>query len=475
MKLPNSYVFVDVETTGSSPTRDRIIEIGILKVVDGEVVGSFNSLVDPGIYVPAEITRLTGITTDNLSGAPTFSQISDQVEELLSESLFVAHNARFDYSFIKAEFKRLRRKFSPKMICSVKLSRLLYPRFKKHNLDSLIERFGIECSQRHRAFGDTKVIWEFFKISKERLGEEKFNLKIQTLIKHQTLPSHLSLNSKKRLPENPGVYIFYGEGGMPLYVGKSVNIKSRVLSHFSSDHSSAKEMKISQQIKDIETIETQGELGALVLENSLIKSMQPLYNRAQRHLNKMNVIKQIKDKDGYLKVIIENLDNIGLEELPEILGICRSQKQAKGFLTQINRENNLCDKQLGLESCKKECFGYRLGRCRGACVGKEEPNIFNMRFSMAFAKNKLRSWPFSGPIFIKEGDGDHEVFVIDNWCLVKHIKVDEEGLVKEDEFPQIFDLDTYKIINRFLKKKENLKKIKTGVLHQQSFERSFAN
>ncbi len=476
MTLPSKFTFVDVETSGPTAQRDRIIEIGILKVVDGEVVKSFNSLIDPGVYLPPDITRLTGIRAEDLSGAPTFSQVADEIEEILSGCIFVAHNARFDFSFVKSEFKRLRKKFTPKTICTVKLSRLIYPRFKRHNLDALIERFGIECENRHRALDDTKVIWEFFKLSSEKLGSDKFNEHIKTLIRHQTLPSHLPIKSKKKLPEGPGVYIFYGDNGAPLYVGKSVNIKSRVMSHFASDHLSSKEMKISQQITDIETIQTAGELGALVLENQLIKKMQPLYNRQLRYLNKMVVIKQENDTLGYCKVKIEQVDNLNIDDLPNILGVCKSIKQAKGFLTQVSKEHNLCDKLLGLENCKGNCFGYRLGRCNGACSGKESPSIFNLKFSIAFSKYKFRSWPFAGEIMITEGNESKEVFIVNNWSLVKHIKIDENGVMREDEFAPNFDVDTYKIVNRFLKDKKNLRKIKTvNFLPAQSYQPFFEN
>src|SRR5207248_1512466 len=147
-------------------------------------------------------------------------------------------------------------------------------------------------SRRHRAFDDAQVLWEFYQIAQKQCPEDSFLSAVNAALKKPSLPINIPANMLDVIPEKPGVYIFYGQQGTPLYVGKSINIKERVLSHFASDHSSPKEMKISQQIESIETITTAGELGALVKESILVKKLQPLYNRQLRITRKLVIIRK---------------------------------------------------------------------------------------------------------------------------------------------------------------------------------------
>jgi DNA polymerase III subunit epsilon len=221
MKLKSSVfdhplVFVDIETTGLRPTYDRIIEIGIVKVINGEIVQKFNSLINPNIHLPAEIIQITGITTSDLENAPSWRLVQDEVLELLKDAIFVAHNARFDYGFIKNEFRRSNLSFSTKPLCSAKLSRALFPRFRRHNLDSLIERFNLDCTNRHRAYDDAHVIYQFFKSLDENFDKPRLFKTIEGQLKKPSLPQNLKQSDLDNLPEKPGVYIFYGSSGAPL-------------------------------------------------------------------------------------------------------------------------------------------------------------------------------------------------------------------------------------------------------------------
>ncbi len=466
MKLINSLferplVFVDIETTGLRPTYDRIIEIGILKVVNGKVVKKFNSLVNPGVYLPPEIIQITGITSSELENAPSFRLIKDQILELLKDSIFVAHNARFDYSFIKNEFKRQFINFSTKPLCSAKLSRALFPRFRRHNLDVIISRFNLKCPTRHRAYDDAHVIFQFFQSINNSFDQQKLLKVVNSQLKTPSLPQNLKTSDLENLPEKPGVYIFYGSSGAPLYVGKSINIRDRVLSHFNSDHNNNKEMSIALQIESLETIVTVGELGALLLESSLVKKLQPIYNRKLRQTKSLISVKKITDDNGYYRTVIDN-SPINPLELELVLGIFRGVKQAKDFLVNLSKEHQLCEKLLGLEKTKNECFGYRLGRCKGGCVTKESTLLYNLRFDLAFSKTKLKNWPFAGPILLKEDnpiENTEEVFVVDQWCIVGSGK-SEDDLTDFKAYDYQFDLDNYKIINTFLKSEKNLKNLK---------------
>lgn len=230
--IPRKLSFIDVETTGMSPGCDRVIEIGIIRVEDNQVINQYSSLINPGTHIDPFILSMTGINPGELQNAPSFYEVADRIKKLLSDSVFVAHNVLFDYGFIKREFERLEKSFSAKYCCSVKLSKKLYPRFKRHNLDAIIKRFNLVCANRHRAFDDAKAIWNFYQHSLNNLGEEKLAKAFSSVFKRPSLPVNLTEEVLDSLPDSPGVYIFYNKDNTPLYIGKSKNIKTRVVSHF---------------------------------------------------------------------------------------------------------------------------------------------------------------------------------------------------------------------------------------------------
>jgi len=158
--LNEHLVFLDLETTGSSAIRDRITEIGIVEVRQGCVLGEWATLVNPGVDIPPMIQSLTGITDKMVARAPRFSDISGELLKRIDGKLLVAHNARFDYGFLRNEFERIGIHYISRVLCTVKLSRRLFPHHQRHNLDILIERHGITCDARHRALGDARVLWQ---------------------------------------------------------------------------------------------------------------------------------------------------------------------------------------------------------------------------------------------------------------------------------------------------------------------------
>jgi DNA polymerase-3 subunit epsilon len=171
--LPNKLVFVDIETTGTSAAYGRIIEIGILRVEDNELVKTYQTFINPETHLPPEIEYITGITQKDLEDQPTFRQVVDDILKLVDGCVFVAHNARFDYSFLKHSFLRENKTFNARQLCTVKLSRLLYPTAKHHNLDAVIERCGLLCEQRHRAFNDAAALWDFYKHTQKTFSATK--------------------------------------------------------------------------------------------------------------------------------------------------------------------------------------------------------------------------------------------------------------------------------------------------------------
>lgn len=461
----DKLAFVDVETTGGSMYHDRIIEVGIVRVENNSVVETYQTLINPETYISPFIEQITGITNAQLSSAPTFNEVAYDILRVMDDCVFVAHNVRFDHGFLRNEFKRLDTNFAPRHFCSVKLSRLLFPEFSHHNLDSIIQRFNLDCKNRHRALDDAQVIYQFFQRVKKILPEDTLYESITTLMKKPTLPAQLDEESIENLPELPGVYIFYDTNNIPLYIGKSVNIRDRVLSHFSSDHTSTKTMNMCQQVTRIETTTTAGELGALLLESTLIKEMQPIYNRMLRSSRQVYVLTKDIHDDGYFGIKIEDLEDIQPGKLESIYGIFKSKKQAKEYLAALVKSHNLCEKLLGLEKTNSSCFSHKLGICKGACLKKESPASYNMRFTLALSQKKLKQWPFKGPILINEKnftDNQIDTFVLDNWCLVDSYKKDSQ------EFPALsdlqdkikFDYDTYKILVRYIFDKRNERNIK---------------
>ncbi|HSX09362.1 MAG TPA: exonuclease domain-containing protein [Candidatus Saccharimonadales bacterium] len=480
--LPNKIAFIDVETTGTRSSYDRIIEIGILRVENNTLVKTFKSLINPQSYLPKEITKLTGIEQKDIENAPTFRAVKDEIFDILQDCTFVAHNVRFDYAFVKHEFLRERITYSAKQFCTVRLSRILYPQWQRHNLDAVIQGCNISCENRHRAFDDAQVLFEFYKHLLKNVPLETLEQALAKTMKKPSLPINLPIEELDKLPEKPGVYIFYGEDDraeknkkqndpqIPLYVGKSVNIRGRVLSHFSSDITSATEMHIAQQVKRIETITTAGELGALILESQLIKELLPIYNKRSRIKHELIAVKKRTTNEGYDECYLEPITKINADCLSDFLGFFRSRKQAKATLADLAKTHMLCEKLLGLEKTSSSCFAYRLDRCKGACIGKEKALIYNLKLQTAFSENKILPWPFDGPILIQESEGvydefglngKHEYFIIDNWCYLGTVIADSEGTINNKEIEDVaFDLDVYKILRQFLRNPGNEKKIK---------------
>lgn len=467
-----NLAILDVETTGTSSAYDRIIEIGVLRIEDGRLVETYSTLVDPERNISYHIQSLTGITNADLTGAPTFSDIKEELLRVLDGCVFVAHNARFDYGFVRHEFQRVGVDFSARSLCSARLSRKLFPQQRRHSLDSIIQRFDIRCTNRHRALDDARVIWDFLQALPNQVGAPRLSVAVNELLKTPTMPPQIDPALVKSLPDSAGVYVFYGHDRNPLYVGKSVNIRNRVLSHFSSDSRSSKEMSLCQQVEHIEAISTAGELGALLLESQLIKELYPLYNRRSLNAKKLVVIRRTIGENGYMSAVIEPLNGPSPSNLADIIGIFRTQKKARDFLWGNAKEHGLCPAIMGLEKRNGNCGYVQLDICRGACAGKEPPSAYNMRFIKAFAGQGIRSWPFPGPVLVEEKNGsdtEGEAFVIDRWCLVCSFKFDQAGAERLLPARYVFDYDSYRILSGFLvgpSRRSRLKQITHAELEQ---------
>src|SRR5450432_3574183 len=285
-----SIAFVDLETTGTTASGERVTEVGIVRIDDASQVTEWSSLVNPECSIPPAIQALTGITNAMVAHAPTFAHIADEVAARVAGCVFVAHNARFDYGFLKHEFGRLHRPFTAKVLCTVKLSRRLYPESPRHNLDTIIERHALRAEDRHRALGDARVLWRFVQMLYREKPADEVDAAIARMLKTPSLPPQLPADVLTHIPETPGVYRFYGLNALPLYIGKSVNLRERVAAHFSSDYRNANDLRLSAEITRIEIEQTAGELGALLRESQLIKTLLPTYNHRLRRRRDMVAI-----------------------------------------------------------------------------------------------------------------------------------------------------------------------------------------
>lgn len=440
------YVFVDIETNGGNGDKGRIIEIAAIKVVDGEIVDIFTSLINPGSDIPYWITRLTGIATNDVIQAPYFDDIAKSLHDFMEGSVFAAHNVLFDYSFIKRELHNAGYTFTPKLFCTVKLSRALYPEVKGHSLEKIINRHNIKVADRHRAYDDALAIYEFSQLTIKKKGTEAFQANIALQLKTKSLPPNVDEAIIQNLPETHGIYIFEDDAGMPLYVGKSINIKARVKSHFTNATTVAKEMKMSLQSHNIAYIETATELEALLLESLKIKELQPLFNRKLRRVKTHHILVKSVDDNGYFTFEIKS-DNVSdYKNLGTTYGVYTSRSQAKNRLESITKTFQLCPKLVGLENSKHACFRYQLGFCKGACTGKELPELYNRRAELAFERSRLETWPYKGNVIVTISPSRQ--LLIDQWIPQKIYDIESDSYT---ELETDFNIDTYKILKSFLR------------------------
>ena len=451
--LQPSLVFVDLETTGANAAGDRITEIGIVEVSE-QGVSEWSTLVNPETPIPEFIARLTGISNAMVETAPRFEDIAAEVLERLKGRLFVAHNVRFDYGFLRHEFKRLGIDFRSDVLCTVKLSRKLFPQHHKHNLGALVERHQLPVESRHRALADARAIHAFWVKIHAELPSETIQATLGELLQAPSLPAGLDPSVLDDLPETHGVYLFHGDNDIPLYVGKGANIRRGVLSHFTAGYKQDKRMQLAEEIRRIEWIETAGELGALLTESRLIKTLQPIHNRQLRRNRELCAWKLERGENNGMTVRLVRAQELDFGSEPELYGLFPSQKKAVDSLREIAQAHHLCLIQLQLETPPQgkssSCSAYQLKNCKGLCIGKEPAGQHDIRLISALARMKVQTWPFPGPVGIRETaswGGLTEIHLVDRWCYLGSGKSERDMQELLGQQP-VFDLDTYKILNR---------------------------
>jgi DNA polymerase-3 subunit epsilon len=452
-ELPHDLVFVDLETTGGNAACDRITEVGLVRVKNGEIVDEWSSLVNPDCAISPYIEAFTGISNEMVAEAPRFAEIAAVMRQKLHGALFVAHNARFDYAFLRSEFLRSDSSFSAQVLCTVKLSRRLFPEFARHNLDAVMERNGLTCSARHRALGDAKVLHDFwFKLRRE-LPETRLAAAVTTVLRAQRLPAHLPAGLADDLPDGPGVYRFFGEDDVLLYVGRSNSLRARVCRHFAAEDAAAKDRRLGDQVRRVDWLQTAGELGAMLCEAEWLKTLTPVYNRRNKGQAQCHTLRVIAPSPPAVQshpieaVAIEDID---LKALMQCFGVFHSEKDARKALTDIARAQHLCLKVLGLEDGAGSCVAFQLGKCRGACVGREALILHNTRLQLALSSLKLKAWPFPGRIALREHPRRADLHVFDHWAYLGTARdADELAAFRERDTRPAFDVDVYRILMRY--------------------------
>ena len=444
LRTLGEFAFIDVETTGARPLADRVTEIAIIRIhADGSQT-RWQSLINPGVGIPAEIQALTGITNAMVRDAPSFFDVRDEVRRMLEGAVFVAHNARFDYGFIKNEFRRIAEPFTADVLCTVRLSRKLYPDADGHGLDALIHRHKLHGFDRHRAMGDTEATVAFVSVAANDVGADVVKAAIKSLLKTPSLPAQLPVDALKNIPDSSGVYLFYGINDLPLYIGKAKHLRERIRAHFSSDHMTPNDIRLSQEMTRIEWLPTAGEFSALLLEAQLVKERMPLHNVNLRRREKLGFYRFADDEKN---APLEWLSAAEISEsLADLYGPFSDKSSAKKWLTFAAREHQLCDHALGFSKPRSDaepCFARQVGRCHGACDGAETGGQHRARLRAALGPLALPAWPFAGEAVFEEQDVANDrcdVLVFDRWCAVS-------GGVR---LP--FDGDVYRLLKRTMGK-----------------------
>ena len=254
------------------------------------------------------------------------------------------------------------------------------------------------------------------------------------------------------LPCLPGVYRFFGEQDELLYVGKSINLRQRVKSHFAARHRDKKEARLCHLTRRIEHQVTAGELGALLLENREIKQRQPIFNRRQRRYRQLHTWRLQTNRQGFLVPVLYRplVDNHGWQQ--DSYGLFRSPRQAKGMLDGKVREAGLCPRICGLEgNGKGACFAHQLGRCQGACCGKETVESHNQRLQTTLEDQHIQAWPYPGVLVIREQNPQQtDYHLVDQWCHLTTLQHKPEPMTITPDADASFDLDSYRMLIRFL-------------------------
>lgn len=372
------YAIVDIETTGTYAAANSITELSI-HVFDGEkVIEKFETLVNPQQPIPYYIQSFTGITNEMVADAPVFDAIASQVAAILKGKIFVAHNVNFDYSFIKNHLEHAGYIYHEKKLCTVRLSRQIFPGQWSYSLGNLCTSLNIPLKNRHRAGGDALATVQLFHklLAADINGYIKKSLNKSS--KEQVLPPHVPPGDFMRLPHHPGIYYFHDKKGKVIYVGKAVDIRKRVNSHFSNNSDSRQKQNFLKHIHSISFRTCSTELMASILESTEIKRLWPVFNYAQKKREDVYGIYAYTDQNGYLRLAIE-------KHKKNLESLCRFHYLVDGYaiLRNLVKTYQLCNALCNLQKSNGACGQPEQNNCQGACEKRECYSAYNERAGQA--------------------------------------------------------------------------------------------
>lgn len=449
---------VDLETTGADPTRDRITEVAIVRIESGRCVDSWSSLVDPEMPIPARIQAFTHISNAMVAGAPNFRALADEVAERLAGAIFVAHNARFDFNFLRAAFAERGVRFDPPVLCTVKFSRALAPHLPRHGLDAIIARQGYEVEDRHRALTDAELVWRFLQDAVAEHASERIVAAMERASSAAAAIPVLPQGDLEALPEAPGVYLFLnGEDGL-LQVGHTAHLRSKVLGTFTG-RSDPRNAKLAAQVKRVEAVVAAGELDAQLIEHRLARRYAP--DKYPQHAFGW---RWLRESDAQAVLRLDEISGSDPAEWERCYGVFRGPREAENALRELALLHHLCPKRLGLEFGEGPCQAHGLRRCHGVCSGKESAAEHDARLAIALVPLRMRRWPWEGPVTVSEfhePSGHAAIHIFDRWCLLGTARDEAEAteLLAADT-PRHFDLDLFRLFVRWLAQPGN-----TGLVH----------
>lgn len=429
--------FVDVETTGLSPADDRIREIGVV-LVDGGPVERWTSLLRSG-------GRMRGnASPDDGPLHPRFRDVAGDLSRMLEGRVLVAHNARFDYGFLKAEFDRVGIDFQPRLLCSLMLSRRLYPELSCHDLDALVHHHGLNATVRHRALPDADLIWQLWQAFERSLPARVLDDATEKLLAGPILPESLDPSLVDRLPAAPGAYMFHGENDEVLLTGAATNLRSQVIDYFRLDHASGRALDYAHRVTNISWRVTRGLLGA-----QLHAAILDPTRRQPRASVPQFCCRLVP---GAMPcVAIAPLRN-GIDDGEGgSFGLFASERKAKNALTRLAFKASLCHCMLGIDGFAAEdcraCAGDAGGR---GCTGRANRTKQMARIFAALGTWDKPSWPYNGPIGIRERSDLH---VIDRWQYLGTARdeADIDSLLDCRCEGDAFDREVYALLKRTIR------------------------
>lgn len=393
------YAIVDVETTGGSAKTDRIAEIAIYRYDGERIVDSFVSLINPEVKMPPFVSKLTGITNAMLEKAPRFADVAERIAQITHDAVFVAHNVDFDYAYVRSEFKRLGHVFERRRLCTVNLSRHILPGFQSYSLGNLCRDLQIPLHDRHRAGGDALATTYLFELLLKSDKEQVIQQHLDKSNLYKLLPPGLPPQTVEHLPEETGVFYFHDQSGKVIFVGKSADMKRRILLYLQpAAGSKGKHQKMVQKTHHISYQETGSELIAQLLELYEISKLKPAYNRESATRKHRFGIYKYSNTGGYWCLQVKKLT----KAMP-LIGFAKEEYALKS-LRKKAEEFALCTRLCGFEpdgqDTTAECTGYLLKICKGACIGAEKTTTYNER-----VKKAVSEWDLPADNFFILGEG----------------------------------------------------------------------